>query len=168
MTDFTQQLDDYVAAHEAGDQRAVNMVFATIDDGQVDSFLEAVARRLPDASGLTPTTTGLADALQSDGLGPDQAAELSVLSTGTFREWVEHRMKTLGLGADTIVEDLSNDDRIDEETVDLAGEWLAAVRDGDTDPRELPEDAVAAIASALDASPRTVTSMAARQNGANR
>lgn len=165
MTDYTQQLDDYVDAYERRDQAAVRAVFASIDDADVDSFLEQLARRLPDVAGrdLSPSTEGVDRALRANGLGPEQSAELSMLATGSFSEWVAHRMRARGIGPDTIAQQLVDEDLVDSDELDDAISWLHAVAAGDVDHLELIDRLVDPISTVLGASPRTVMSLARRQ-----
>lgn len=167
MTRIDELVNQYKTAHSAGDMDTC----ATIVQSVPGSLIGDVIARLEQAgvapAAQRPNAERIKSALLRTGVGEQQATTLSVLSSGSFVDFVRDRMAANNVGADTVLERATNDaeagafDSADEAAV---YKWLQAVAAGDDEPEiDLPDGAEVILARALGSSEQTILAVQERE-----
>lgn len=162
MSQHSNQVQKYLAAHAREDATAVSRVLEGIPDTQLEAFLlelESAGHAEP----IALSRTALESSLERAGVGANDAVLLSVLSTGSFTDFVRTRFAAQRLNADSVLQ------AIDDLDAALTGEqqedlerWLDAVLHGDEPSEPLPTASIAALARACGASTDTLVSLLER------
>jgi hypothetical protein len=167
MTRIDEYVDQYKTAYAAGDTETC----ATIMQGVPYREIGDVIARL-EAAGLAPvehqpSADRIKSALLRGGVGEQQATTLSILSSGSFVDFVRDRMAANNIGADTVLEHATNDAAASElDSADEAAvyKWLEAVARGEDEPAiDLPDGAAAILARALGSSEQTILAVQERE-----
>jgi hypothetical protein len=113
-----------------------------------------------------PDLQGLSTQLSALGMSGPDAATMSVLSVGSFDDFVRLRAHQLGIGVDTIVGRADEHaPASDDQDAALIVAFLSAVLAGETAHVELDESQMRLLADVLHQTPGTITALRATRTG---
>lgn len=160
MRDVTQAVEAYGRALATEDESGVRAVFDSVADEQIDEFLAALEVAGLGVPDMQVDGTRLQRDLDGAGILPAVSEQVSMITSGTFADFVRARARAMGIGTDTLV-DRAGDSGIlqDDGDLTLAHEYVRAVLDGEDPPHDPDPTVVAALAQVLDASDSLLASV---------
>lgn len=159
MSKFEDAIHAYQQAMRSGDAPAMRSVLSSIPEDQLEEFLHAL-----EAAGVNPKLdvdpARLQDALQRAGMGRAQAQSASILSAGSFADFIRMRMRENQKGPDTLLQGVIDDsDKLGAGEIDDIENWLTAIDAGDAAPFDISDEAMLVLARAVGSSPETLLAL---------
>lgn len=164
--DIHALFDQYKTAHAADDQAACNRIIDSVPHAQLDEFTRLLeSANFEGAEVPSPKVERMNQALLRSGMGAPEASALSILSGGSFTEFVRERARTRGYKADTMLAHALESQQHDLDDADEAAvrSWLDQVLSGKDEPDlDLPDGAEVLLARALGSTEQTILAVRER------